>query len=100
MSTIWPTKHVLERITAEFDFTADLSPGDSLSTVQFVVTTVRGTDASPGGVLFGAPQLKGARVFQQLAAGTAACSYRVECRATTVKNNILLIHRVLPVESF
>ena len=96
-STTWPTKYVGERVTAEFDFARDVPAGDSVASVALVVTTVAGVDAAPAGVLYGSSVIKGARVFQQLAAGLAGRSYRVECRATTANNNILILARVLPV---
>ena len=96
-STTWPNKYTVERVTAEFDFTKDLAAGDSLVSVQLVVTTVAGVDVAPLAVLFGAAQIKGARVFQQLHGGLPGCSYRIECRATTADNNLLLLARVLPV---
>lgn len=96
-NTTWPNKYTVERITAEFDFAKDIAAGDSLLSVQLLVTTVAGVDAVPAALLFGAAQLKGARVFQQLQGGLAGCSYRIECRATTANNNLLLLARVLPV---
>lgn len=96
-STTWPNKYSVERVTAEFDFSKDLEPGDSVVSVQMLVTTVRGVDALPAAVLFGAATIKGARVFQQLQGGVANCSYRVESRVTTANNNLLLLARVLPV---
>lgn len=99
-STTWPAKLPIERITAEFDFAADLAPGDVPESVQVLVTVVRGVDASPTALLFGSAQIKGARVFQKLQGGYAGCSYRIECRVTTTRNDLLLLARVLPVESF
>ena len=96
-STTWPNKYTVERITAEFDFAKDLASGDSVASVQLIVTTVAGVDAAPAALLLGAALIKGARAFQQLQGGLAACSYRIECRATTVNNNLLLLARVLPV---
>ena len=98
--TTWPLKHPLERVTAEFDFGPSLAPGDTLASVQLLVTTVQGVDAAPGALVFGAAQLKGARAFQQLAGGLDKCSYRVECRATTANNNLLVLARVLPVVAY
>lgn len=99
-TTTWPLKHPAERITAEFDFGPSLAAGDSLASVQLVVTTVLGVDAAPAAVVFGAAQLRGARAYQQLTGGLNGCSYRVECRATTAQNNLLLLARVLPVVAF
>ncbi|MDZ7920743.1 hypothetical protein [Rhodoferax sp.] len=96
-STTWPAKYAQERITAEFDFARDIAPGDAVASVQMVVTTVLGVDATPAALLYGAVQLKGARAFQQLQGGVAGCSYRVEAQATTQNNNLLLLARVLPV---
>ena len=96
-ATTWPNKFAGERITAEFDFGPDLAAGDTVATLQWVFSTVKGVDAVPAAVQYGVAQIKGARVFQQLAAGIAGCSYLVECRATTVQNNILILARVLPV---
>jgi hypothetical protein len=96
-SRIWPAKYPQERITVEFDFGRDLSAADQVSTVQLVLTTVLGTDAAPESLLFGAAQIKGARVFQQLQGGLAGCSYRVQAQATTQNNNLLVLARVLPV---
>lgn len=98
-STTWPAKYAQERITTEFDFARDVAAGDAVVTVQMVVTTVQGTDGNPSAMLYGAVQLKGARAFQQLQGGVAGCSYRVEAQATTQKNNLLLLARVLPVVS-
>jgi hypothetical protein len=95
--TTWPNKFTGERITAEFDFGPDLAFGDAIASLQWVLTTVQGVDAAPAAVRYGAAQIKGARVFQQLSGGLAACSYLVECRATTANNNILILARVLPV---
>lgn len=99
-STTWPAKYSVERITAEFDFARDLPAGDTVTAVQMVVTTVKGTDAVPSNILYGAVQLKGPRAFQQLQGGMAGCSYQVEARATTQNNNLLLLARVLPVVAF
>ena len=96
-STTWPVKYPQERITVEFDFGRDLSPGDTVATVQLFLTTVQGVDAAPTSLLYGAAQLKGARAFQQLQGGLAGCSYRVACHATTQNNNLLVLARVLPV---
>lgn len=95
-ATTWPAKYTVERVTAEFDFSKDLAAGDSVVSVQLLVTTVQGVDAAPA-LLSGAAQLKGARAFQQLQGGLAGCSYRIECRATTATNNLLVLARVLPV---
>lgn len=96
----WPAKHPAERVTAEFDFGPSLAAGDTLASVQLLVTTVQGVDAAPGALVFGAAQLKGARAFQQLAGGLDTCSYRVECRGTTANNNLLVLARVLPVLAY
>ncbi len=96
-ASTWPAKYAVERITAEFDFGPDVAAGDALASLQMVVTTVLGVDAAPGGLVFGAPQVRGARVFQQLQGGLAGCAYRIECRATTANNNLLVLARVLPV---
>jgi hypothetical protein len=96
-STTWPAKYSVERVTAEFDFARDLPAGDTVVAVQMVVTTVKGVDATPANILYGAVQIKGPRAFQQLQGGIAGCSYLVEARATTQNNNLLLLARVLPV---
>jgi hypothetical protein len=104
MSTLenstWPAKLPGEVVTAEFDFAPDIAFGDSVASVQVVVTTVLGTDATPQAVASGIAVLKGARVYQRLAGGLATCSYRIECRATTVAGNVLILARVLPVLAF
>jgi hypothetical protein len=96
----WPIKHPVERVTAEFDFGPSLAAGDALASVELLVTTVQGVDAAPGALVYGVAQLKGARAYQALTGGLAGCSYRVECRATTTNNNLLLLARVLPVVLF
>ncbi len=93
----WPAKHPLERVTAEFDFGPSLSAGDTLASLQLVVTTVQGLDPAPVALLYGIAQLKGARALQQIAGGLDKCSYRVECRGTTANGNLLILARVLPV---
>lgn len=96
-NSTWPEKYSAERITAEFDFGPDMAPGDSIASVEMVVTVARGADPSPVAVLVGVAQIKGKRVFQQLGNGLPGCSYRIECRATTAYNNLLVLRRTLPV---
>lgn len=98
-STMWPEKVVEERVTAEFDFGPELQIGETVVSVVWVVTTVKGVDASPQSVLYGAPVIQGTRVYQQLWAGLAGCSYRVQCRATTQIGDVLILQGVLPVVS-
>jgi hypothetical protein len=104
MSTLenftWPAKLPAEVVTSEFDFAPDMAFGDAVASVQILATTVLGTDGAPQLVAPGVPVLKGARVYQRLAAGLAGCSYRIECRATTVAGNVLILARVLPVLAF
>lgn len=96
-STTWPEKSPQERITVEFDFSRDLPPGDTVTAVQFFLTTVQGVDAAPANLLYAAVQIKGARAFQQLQGGLGGCSYLVACHATTQNNNLFVLARVLPV---
>ena len=96
----WPVKHPAERVTAEFDFGPSLAAGDTLASVQLIVTTVLGVDVAPAAVVYGIAQLKGARALQQLTGGLNGCSYRVECRGTTAQNNLLVLARVLPVVAY
>lgn len=96
MSNTWPAKTAAERVTAQFDFGPDLEPGDSITTIEWVVTLLSGVDATPTQVLVGAAAIKGSRVFQKLG-GLAGCSYRIECRANTAQENLLSLWRVLPV---
>ena len=99
-SFTWPAKLPGETVTAEFDFGPDVAFGDSLSSVQVFATTVLGTDPGASAVAGGIAQVKGARVYQRLIGGLAGCSYRIECRATTVAGNVLILARVLPVLAF
>lgn len=94
--TTWPSKTAAERVTAQFDFGPDLEPGDRVVSLEWVVTLLAGVDATPPQVLVGAAAIKGGRVFQKLG-GLAGCSYRIECRATTANENVLVLWRVLPV---
>lgn len=95
--TTWPEKYPQELITAEFDFGPSLPYGDAIASTQLFITTVQGVDATPDNVRNGVAIIKGARAFQRLKAGLAGCSYLIECHATTVNGNLLIIPRVLPV---
>lgn len=95
----WPTKLTIERVTALYDFAADLQPGDHLASVLMTVTLVAGTDAAPDALLYGLPQIKGRRVFQKLAGGVAGCVYLVRCQVTTRLDDVLVLARLLPVQS-
>lgn len=95
----WPVKLTGERVTAQFDFTPDLQPGDAPVTVVMTVTTVEGVDAAPAQVLYGLPQIKGRRVFQKLQGGLAGCVYLVQCQVTTRLGDVLLLARLLPVRA-
>lgn len=97
--TTWPAKYDIERIKAMFDFTQDLAPGTTVASVSMTVTTVRGTDASPAAILYGAVDLRGARAYQYLSAGVAGCSYKVAATAVTSDQQILVLARVLPVKA-
>lgn len=95
----WPVKLTGERVTAQFDFTPDLQPGDAPVAVVMTVTTVDGVDAAPAQVLYGLPQIKGRRVFQKLQGGLAGCVYLVQCQVTTRLGDVLLLARLLPVRA-
>lgn len=95
----WPVKLTGERVTAQFDFTPDLQPGDAPVTVVMTVTTVEGVDAAPAQVLYGLPQIKGRRVFQKLQGGQSGCVYLVQCQVTTRLGDVLLLARLLPVRA-
>lgn len=96
---IWPEVRVGERVPAEFDISAELLYGDAITVVDVSVTLLAGTDATPSALKDGDAVVKGARVFQWLAA-TQPCSYRVVCRATTQYGRIVLLAGVLSAKAF
>lgn len=95
----WPAKLAPELVMAEFDFAPDLAVGDAVASCTVAVGLVQGVDASPGAVLQGAPSIKGRRVFQRLGAGVGGCVYLVQCQVTTLQGSVLVLARLLPVDT-
>lgn len=96
-----PVKSVSEKIPLIFDFSADLSTGETLNgtpTVTFLIE--EGADASPNGIANGpaAPDATLTKIVVPVQAGLDGCDYRITvlCATTnTLKTPIRV--GILPV---
>jgi len=82
-------KRTAEKWKATFDFAEDLASGETISSSEWVVTVVQGTDATPSGVLSGSPTISGSKVTHLLQAGLDGVTYCIRCRATTSQGQVL-----------
>jgi hypothetical protein len=82
-------KRTAEKWKATFDFAEDLASGETISTADWAVTVVTGTDASPGSVLTGSPTISGSKVTHMVQGGVDGVIYCVRCRATTSQGQVL-----------
>lgn len=86
-----------EIVTLAFDFanltSAPLAP---------VVTCARHSgadDAAPSAVLSGSPQISGAKILQQVQAGTHGTDYLMRCEVDTAEGQRYVIAGVMPVKT-
>lgn len=66
-----------------FDFTSNLSVGETISSASAVAAVYSGTDSSPSSVISGSASTSGAQVTQTLTAGTEGVIYTITCTALT-----------------
>lgn len=76
-------KLVGETQTYQFDFSADLGEGVTLSSPVCTAAVYSGTDASPSSIISGSASASGAIVSQKITAGTEGVIYEVTCTVTT-----------------
>jgi hypothetical protein len=82
-------KRTAEKWKATFDFAEDLATGETISSSDWAVTVVKGTDATPSGVLTGSPTISGSKVTHMLQGGLEGVTYCIRCAATTSQSQIL-----------
>lgn len=72
-------KDVGEKYAVEFQFPSVLS---AITSATVTVQLLAGTDATPGDLLDGDPQINGTSVYQRVKAGVSGCTYKLRCTAT------------------
>src|SRR5260221_11350163 len=65
-----------------FDFTSDLSTGETISTQSVTATTYSRTDAAPTSIISGSASTSGAIVSQTLIRGVLGVLYDLLCQVT------------------
>ena len=82
-------KRPSEKITLGMDFVNLLGSGESISSTQWSIISVRPLNVSTAGMLTGSATISGTKVFQQVQAGTNNTIYEITAQITTSLTNIL-----------
>ncbi len=90
-----------ELVVATIDFTEEMNPGESItSIVSYVATTIRGTDPNPSAILYGAASVLGFAILQPINAGVNGAAYQLKTGINTSQGRTLFGATILPVEIF
>lgn len=92
----WPAKQTEEKIWALFDFRPGLNAGETINSVEMLVTLKGGVDASPDAIL-STQTVLGGRVLQRLQGGVDGAAYLVRCLVSTSDTRVLKLAGVIPV---
>ncbi len=76
-------KQAGETQTYQFDFSALLADGETISTQSVAASVYSGTDASPSAIISGSASASGDIVSQKITAGTEGVIYELTCTITT-----------------
>ena len=79
-----------ESRTYQFDLSADLDTGDTISGTPTVTAT-------PSGLTIGTPIVDSGKVNVQLSAGSAGVQYTVKCVAATAGSDTIVVRGLLRV---
>lgn len=82
MSATWPAKDPAESLVCAFDFTAELDPGETISSVLVSVSLLAGVDPDPAAMLHELPTIAAGVVLQPFRAGVHGAVYKLRCVAT------------------
>lgn len=95
------SKDPAEKVVVTFDFTLALNPGETLTTVVSVTSSVvLGSDPAPTALLSGAASVSaGALIQQQVQGGIDATNYYIKALANTSAGRTLALAAILPVRS-
>lgn len=81
MNNVGP-KHPAETKLVRFSYSKDLEAAATITSATVTCTTDSGTDAVPGNVLVGLPQIVAQEVLQRVTGGIDGVSYHLQCLAT------------------
>lgn len=98
MSSTWPAKDPAESLVCGFDFTAELDPGETITSAALSVDLLAGVDPTPAALLFDLPTIAAGVVLQPFRAGVDGATYRLRCEATLdPTGRVLVLAATLPV---
>jgi hypothetical protein len=99
MSTVTlPEKDQSGDIVLTFDYSSDMLPGETISSVSITAVVFLGFDSSPNAIFQGSPSLANSPVIsQKVIGGAAGTSYKIRGIAATSQGRNLLRKAILPV---
>jgi hypothetical protein len=84
MSNRFPNKYAAEKLVLQFDMSAELETGETLTLVSSVtVSVLSGADSSPSDLLNGAASISAGAVLVPVKAGVAGVDYRIDVVCAT-----------------
>lgn len=92
-----PPKYSGDTKTYQFDFSSQLTSGETISTQSVAATVYSGTDSSPSSIISGSASASGAVVSQKITAGTVGVIYELACTITTSLGQTLVLTGYLAV---
>lgn len=100
MSANWPAKDPAESLVCGFDFTAELDPGETITSAALSVALLAGVDPDPAAMLFDLPTIADGVVLQPFRAGVHGATYKLRCVATLdPTGRVLVLAANLPVRT-
>lgn len=87
-----------ETITLTFDFRKLLGTGETVSSADWDVEVVEGTDASPTDMIYGNTTVSGAKASQLITGGVDGNVYRMICSINTSTGQIVQGTALLEVD--
>lgn len=91
MKEKFDSKLVEETIILTHDFVKLLATGETISSAEWDVSVVTGTDANPNNMKSGAVAISGAKVSQKILGGLSGVTYRHKAKATTSLGQIIAL---------
>ncbi len=86
---VFPPKGLGETLNLLFDFTSQLSSGETISAAEGTAAVYSGTDSSPSSLINGSATISGQQVTQSVTGGVEGVIYDVGMSITTSLGQIL-----------
>lgn len=95
--TVTPSKITTEVVSVPFDFSSQLTNGETITSQAVTVSVFQGEDANPSALLSGSASVSGTVVSQLITGGVAGVVYLLDCGISTSLSQELIMQTYLAV---